>query len=312
MSEQASIAEVTITTVLYNSAGSLARYAAQLGRARTDPRIRFIIVDNASPDDSAQLAAQLLPGAQLIRNTENLGFGGGSNRAWPDVRSRYWLLLNPDVAADAQGIERLVAWMDRHPSVGVASPLLCDDEGRAIPIERAHDSLWRPVVETLRLHKLLPRGLRARWLLPGHGSTADTIRGWVPGAALIARTSAVSATGPFDERLFMYGEDRELCWRMLGAGWQIGVCRAVCFVHPAGASARRTWGDDERTRREVSGHLRASELMRGSVWTHALAAIVGASLTAAAADPRTEPQTRDELRLRGRCYLGWLRPGSAT
>jgi GT2 family glycosyltransferase len=294
---------VTVTTVLYNSEASLSRYAEMLAPSLDRGLVRLIAVDNASPDGSASLLRKLLPGAEMIDNPANLGFGGGCNRAWPLVRSRYWMLVNPDVEAHAPGIERLVEWMDRHPQVGLASPLLCRLDGSAIPVARPHDRLWQPLFEALRLHKLVPRSLRSRWLLSGRCSTPEIVDGWVPGAALIARSEAVAAAGPLDESLFMYGEDREWCWRMREAGWAVGVCSEVAFVHDSGMSARTTWDPDERASREVWGHLAATRLMRGRLWATAFAMLAGIVLLVESVDPRRDKDARAARRLRGRLYL---------
>ncbi len=294
---------VTVTTVLYNSEASLPRYAEVLAPSMEQGLVRLIAVDNASPDGSAPLLRQLLPGAEVIDNPANLGFGAGCNRAWPLVKSRYWMLVNPDVEADAAGIERLVEWMDRHPGVGLGSPLLRRLDGSAIPVARPHDRLWQPLFEALRLHKLVPQALRSRWLLSGRRATPEIIDGWVPGAALIARSEAVAATGPLDERLFMYGEDREWCWRMREAGWAVGVCSEVAFVHDSGMSARTTWDPDERASREVGGHLAATRLMRGRLWATAFALLAGIVLLAESVDPRRPKDARAARRLRGRLYL---------
>jgi N-acetylglucosaminyl-diphospho-decaprenol L-rhamnosyltransferase len=291
-----------MTTVLYNSEASLPRYAAALAPAVERGLVRLLAVDNASPDGSAPLLQRLLPGAELLANASNLGFAGGCNRAWPLVRTRYWMLLNPDVEADFGGLERLVAWMDSHPGVGLASPRLRGPGGDEIRVARAHDSLARPLVRALRLHKLLPPRLRSRWLLPGECGTAEIIDGWVPGAALIARTQAVAEAGPLDESFFMYGEDREWCWRMARAGWEIGVCGEVELVHGHGASAKATWSERERMRREVAGQLGAARRMHGRLWATWFALLAGIVMLAESLDPR-HGELRDARRLRGRLCL---------
>lgn len=303
---------MTVTTVLYNSEASLPGYAAALETSLKSGLARLIAVDNASPDGSAALIERLLPGVETIANPSNLGFATGCNRAWPLVQSRYWLLLNPDVEADARGIDRLVEWMDRHPRVGLASPRLRGPNGVQEPVARPHDSLWRPPLEALRLHKLLPERLRERWLLSGRRSTPTVVAGWVPGAALIARSEAVADAGALDESFFMYGEDREWCWRMARAGWQIGVCAEVEFAHGHGGSARATWGEEGRISREVAGHLRATRAMRGRLWTRAFALLAGLALFAESLDPR-RGEARAPRRARGRLYLrGALGPGPSA
>lgn len=298
---------VTITTVLYNSAASLPRYAAALAAGVSAGRVCVVAVDNASPDDSADLLTRLLPSATIIRSRYNRGFASGCNQAWPLVDSEYWLLLNPDVEAGADAIDTLAQWMDRHPRVALASPLLEDRYGRELNVSRAHDSLWRPLLEVLRLHKLVPEPWRSRLLLSGRRITPDEIVGWVPGAAMIARVSAVRAVGLMDERLFMYGEDREWCWRMAAAGWTIGVCQDVALSHDGGTSAVAAWGQRDRIDREVEGHLRVSRRLRGPAQARMLALVLGLVLWADAINPRLDPHLRDAAKLRGNAYLRRVR-----
>jgi N-acetylglucosaminyl-diphospho-decaprenol L-rhamnosyltransferase len=293
---------VTVTTVLYNSEAVLERYAAAIAPALEQGLVRVIAVDNASPDASLARLERLLPGAETIASAENVGFAGGCNLAWPEVRSRYWLLLNPDVEADAQGIERLVSWMDDHPEVGLASPRLRGPDGEEMPVARAQDSLLRPLVRAFRLHRLLPRGMRSRWLLPGERETTEIVDGWLPGAALVARREAVAEVGPLDQSLFIYGEDREWCGRMSRAGWSIGLCADIAFVHGHGTSTRATWDEGERTRREVAGQIGAARLMHGSLWARAFALLAGLILLTESINPAGKDR-RAGRRLRGRAYL---------
>ncbi len=86
----------------------------------------LLVVDNASPDDSVQIAKRACPEATVIQATENRFFAGGCNLAWPYVRGDYWLLLNPDVTVPAGGLRNLVAWMDEHPETGAATPNLVE------------------------------------------------------------------------------------------------------------------------------------------------------------------------------------------
>src|SRR4029453_3648051 len=94
---------ISITSVLFNSASTVERYAEPLqdhvGSGFAGP----IAVDNASPDGGAARLESRLPGAQIITAPRNLGFAAGCNLAWPHARGRYWLLLNPDVEARAEG-----------------------------------------------------------------------------------------------------------------------------------------------------------------------------------------------------------------
>jgi N-acetylglucosaminyl-diphospho-decaprenol L-rhamnosyltransferase len=294
---------VTVTTVLYNSEAVLPRYACGLAPLLRAGLVRAVAIDNASPDGSGALLSEILPGATVITAEQNLGFAAGSNRAWPLVTTPYWLLLNPDVEISRSGLEALVRWMDSHPRVGVASPRLRSATGHELPVARPHDSLWRPILELLRLHKLIPEPQRSKWLLSGRRSTPEEISGWVPGAALMVRVAAAERVGLLNESLFLYGEDREWCWRMTRGGWAIGVCPRAEFVHIGGSSALATWDEEERARREVGGHLKVTKELRGRLWTRLFALCVGVVLRLEALDRRRGQATRQENRRRSRLYL---------
>jgi GT2 family glycosyltransferase len=60
---------------------------------------------------------------------------------------------------------------------------------------------------------------------------------WVSGACLVVRRSAFEAVGGFDERLFLYGEDVDLSWRLARLG-RLEHCQEAVFHHDR---RRRGW-----------------------------------------------------------------------
>jgi GT2 family glycosyltransferase len=291
----------TATTVLYNSAGSIAGLCRSL-RAPVEAGILDVIaVDNASPDDSAAIVAAELPGATILSSEENLGFASGSNLGWERVRGDYWLLLNPDVVVPEGGIERLIEFMDDHPELGAVSPRLRGRDGAEQSVARRFPSAGRNLFALTRLHRLLPSGLRSRMFL---GSYWDHSRGdcdWVTGAALAVRREAVAAAGPLDGELFMYGEDMEWCWRIGRAGWKVGVCMDLAFTHEGGSSSAATWDYEERQRRITRGQFQALVKMRGRIRARIYAAVTSISLSLR----RSRGTAQDEARrCMARCWGG--------
>ena len=99
---------------------------------------RVVVVDNASPDGSADMVATEFPQAELIRNPLNNGYAAGNNlglRALGFDKGRldgprYALLLNPDTVVPPDAFARMVAHLDEHPEAGVAGPRLVLPDGR--------------------------------------------------------------------------------------------------------------------------------------------------------------------------------------
>jgi GT2 family glycosyltransferase len=299
--------DVTVSVVLYNSKATLTDLAASLTEPIAQGLVDVIVVDNASPDGSADAVEELIPDARLIRNTANRGYAAASNQAWQFVRGRYWLLLNPDVRTDAVGIRTLVAWMDERPDVGVASPRLRGTDGAEEAVARPLPTLGWSMLEALRLHHLVGARMRSRYLMGPYWLGSDRIRGWVPGAAMIARPGTVEDVGLMTERSLMYGEDLEWCWRMHRHGWSVGVCRDCEYVHVKGASTRATWSREEAERRLVAGELGAVSDVKGHRWMRLYAAVVGMNLLIESHNPRRSQDQRMQNRRLASAWLGHAR-----
>ena len=119
-----------VAAVIGNYAGDdvLADCVASL-RAQTHPLAEIVVVDGASPDDSAALAREL--GTRVIE-TENIGLGHLYNTGSRATTATYVLLLNNDVALDPSCVERLAATLDERPSCFAADPTQLDWSGSTV------------------------------------------------------------------------------------------------------------------------------------------------------------------------------------
>lgn len=126
----------------------------------------------------------------------NLGFGGGVNALLEDTPASHVLLLNQDAVLEP-GALRCLWDVARHDDARVAAW-----EMRQIPYE--HPKAYDP-------------------------ATLDTV--WVSGAAVLLRTEAMRAVRGFEPRIFMYGEDVDLSWRLRCAGWRIRYIPQCAVVH---------------------------------------------------------------------------------
>ena len=65
---------------------------------------------------------------------------------------------------------------------------------------------------------------------------------WVCGAAMIIRQLAFEKTGGFDERIFMYGEDEDLCLHAKALGFKVERISVTPVVHYFGWGLKRKKG----------------------------------------------------------------------
>ena len=214
-----------------------------------------IVVDNASTDGTQGFVRESFPSIRLIELPENVGFGAANNVGMEAADGDLYLLLNSDAWPAEDGIERLVAFAEANPGIGVAGPRLVSPSGGLQKSVRGFPTLWRLATEYFFLRKLAPR---SRLLNDFYGAGFDyrsrRPAEFLVGAVLLLRREAVDDVGGFDPAFFMFSEEVDLCYRMRAAGWAVEFTPDAEFVHLGGASTKPVW--DRMFREQLSGHLR--------------------------------------------------------
>lgn len=207
---------VTVVLVTYNSGGAIDRCLAGLGRAPN-----LVVVDNASSDDTLARIRVARPDALLLVNPANFGLGAAANRGFAVVQTDYVLFLNPDAETSEETLAALVAALDEDPKIGLAVPLLEDRHGRV------RLSAMGPFKHNHHAFAEIPEGDFSTW--------------FVTGSVMLVRHEAWRAVGGFDEAIFLYQDDVELCLRMTRAGYALRVLAGVRARHSGGGSVRMNW-----------------------------------------------------------------------
>ena len=88
--------DVSVVVVNFNGGDDLTRCVRSVFDAAGDARVEAIVVDNASHDGSARLAAERTPQARLIENPTNQGLSAAWNQGARAVDAPWVLFLNPD------------------------------------------------------------------------------------------------------------------------------------------------------------------------------------------------------------------------
>jgi len=198
--------EVDISIVTYQpDFPLLTQLLASLSEPAAGPIARNLFIQDNSPDAgvAVKLVAlpELAPGGAFARvdvkySGANLGFGRAHNANAARGTAPFLLVLNQDCVLEPGVLERLVESAARDPADIGAWEL------RQIPYE--HPKNYDPV-------------------------SLDTP--WASGAALLLRRKAFDAVGGFEPRIFMYGEDVELSWRLRAKGWRVVYRPKLAVVH---------------------------------------------------------------------------------
>ncbi|MEO8934872.1 MAG: glycosyltransferase family 2 protein [Xanthomarina sp.] len=189
----------------------------------------IIVVDNDSPDDSCDMVKRLFPNVKLIENESNDGFSAGNNLGIKEAQGEYLCILNPDTVVAEDTFEILLKFADATPDLGILGCKLIDGKGAFLPESKRN--LPTPMVS---IKKLLgySKPYYAKHLNPDQtGKVAMLV-----GAFMIIKKQIYNEVGGLDEDYFMYGEDIDLSYKILKAGYQNYYHPKTAVIHFKGES----------------------------------------------------------------------------
>ncbi|BFI96972.1 MAG: glycosyltransferase [Rhodanobacter sp.] len=196
-----------------------------LARHGADAPFETIVVDDASPDDTAAILATV-EGLRLLRNSENLGFVGSCNAGAARARGEYLVFLNNDTQVTPGWLDALLACFAERADCGIAGSRLIYPDGRlqeAGALVFGDGSAWN-------YGRFEPRNDAA------FRYRRDT--DYVSGAALMIRRETFQRIGGFDVRYApAYYEDADLAFAVRQLGMRVYYEPASMVVHCEGISA---------------------------------------------------------------------------
>lgn len=247
--------DLAIVTVSYNTRALLADCleSALCGLERSGLAGEVWVVDNASPDGSADMVRDRFPAVRLVAHDRNAGFAGGNNLALralgivqgtegpaPGRLPRHVLFLNPDtrVLDDALGV--MVRFLDGAPRAGAAGARLVHADGSFQHSAFAFPGLAQIALDFFPIHgRVLESRFNGRYPRRLYAAGRPFPVDHPLGAALVVRAEVLGQVGGFDEQFFMYCEEIDLCRRIWAAGWQIYCVPGAGIVHLVGQSTRQ-------------------------------------------------------------------------
>lgn len=238
MSKQSPPVELSIVIISYNTREITLECLDSVYRHPPSVPYEVIVLDNASPDGSAQAIAEHFPQAQLIASTENLGFGAGNNLAVKQATGRRTLLLNPDTIVFERTFDAVWDFAERQPERGIWGGQTLFPDGRLNPPSCWRDiTLWSLFSSAIGLQHAFPNNRLCSWENYG-GWQRDTEQDVdiVAGCFLLIDTGLWRRLGGFDDNFFMYAEEADLCMRARALGARPAITPNAKLVHLGGAS----------------------------------------------------------------------------
>ncbi|HVC35593.1 MAG TPA: glycosyltransferase family 2 protein [Chloroflexota bacterium] len=237
--------DLVVVVVSYNTAGllrtCLGSLQASLTRSMDRCRSRVIVVDNASPDGSAQLVRDEFSFARLLALDENRGFAAANNLALRDADARYVLLLNPDTEILGDAPAALARFMDEHPTAGACGGRLLNPD-----LTFQHSCFHFPTLPMSLVdffpfnHRIVNSHLNGRYPRRWYNDPFQIDHPL--GACLMVRQETIQQVGMMDEGFFMYCEEVDWCYRIKQAGWEIWYTPDAEVIHHGASSTSQYAG----------------------------------------------------------------------
>jgi GT2 family glycosyltransferase len=179
-------------------------------------KVQLTVVDNSPHQKLRPLVEKL--GALYVPSARNLGFGAGHNVALRQSlrKSKYHVVLNPDIQFDTSVLPTLFDFMEENPDVGLVMPqVLYPNNDEQLLCKR----LPEPIDLIVRrfggmIGQKLFRERIERYMLRDVDLSVPRVVPSLSGCFMFIRVDVLRKVGIFDERFFMYMEDVDLCRRV--------------------------------------------------------------------------------------------------
>ncbi len=234
--------KLSVIIVNYNVRHFLEQCVQSVTKALSGIEGEIFVVDNNSVDGSVEMIREKFPTVKLIANKENTGFSKANNQAMRIAQGEYILLLNPDTVVEEDTFSTCITFMDSHPEAGALGVKLIDGKGNYLPESKR--GLPTPAVAFYKifgLSKLFPKSRIFGKYHLGYLDKDETNEIEIlSGAFMFMRKAALDKAGLLDEAFFMYGEDIDLSYRIILAGFKVYYHPKTRIIHYRGESTKKS------------------------------------------------------------------------
>lgn len=231
--------------------------------AIADIDAEIIVVDNKSSDDSCAMVERLFPSVRLLANNENSGFSKGNNLGVAQAKGEFLCILNPDTVVSEDTFIKLMDFSNSNENLGIVGCQLIDGKGKFLPESKRN--IPKPIIALKKLTGN-DRSYYANHLEIEAIGNAEVL----VGAFMFVKKNVYEAVGGFDEDYFMYGEDIDLSYKILKAGYRNMYFGETTVIHFKGEStlrdgiyARRFYGAMQIFYKK---HFNQNIIFNGLVW----------------------------------------------
>lgn len=222
---------VSIVIISYNRSNLLRECLSSLYK-NLKGDFEVIVVDHDSKDDSVEMVKKNFPKAITLDTKKNPGFGTGCNIGAKNSHGDTIVFLNSDAEVSNNSLFDMEHFLHSKESIGIVGGLL---ENRDKTPQRSYGRFYN----LPQVVRLLFGGDSAELAFQNTKDVQEV--DWVSGGYMMIKRSVFEKVKGFDEKIFMYIEDMELCYRVRKAGYSIFFYPKAQVFHLGQGSSNRTF-----------------------------------------------------------------------
>ncbi len=187
----------------------------------------------------ANIPGSVPEGVDAVHNDAPLGFGANVNKGVAMTEAELVISANPDAVPRPGAVAALRSFMEEHPRAGVAGPRMEFPDGTWQPSRRRFPTVTGTIVRRTPLRLVVPQ--RRHFHLDEAPPTEPVEADWMLGGFVMLRREMLEAIGGFDEGFRLYGEDIDLQYRAMRAGWERWYVPQAVVRHEHKAETDKRW-----------------------------------------------------------------------
>ena len=211
--------DITAVIVLYNVTEIIFECLENLNG------LNIIIADNG--DNDSEIINKIKENKNIIKYfkfKKNIGFGRACNFCFKHVKTKFTLLIEPDVFIKEKDIISLVSGFLKYPDAGVLVPTLINKENKLVDNLQNLPEQNNPHLKNIKTHYFY----------------GDTCINFCWAAILLLNNNVIKKVGLFNKKLFIFWEDFYFCRKLKKAKIQVIKIFDSRAIHVENASSNKT------------------------------------------------------------------------
>lgn len=215
---------------------------AMNGFLNTDDDVILYLIDNSPTDELKRICVDKR--IKYFHNPSNPGFGAAHNIAFNyslKNETNYHIVLNPDVIFTSESIQRMIQFMETDQKIGNLMPKVLYPDNSIQHLCKLLPTPYDWIGRRFNPFRKLVE--KRNQLFELHFTEYNKIMEvpYLSGCFMFLRVDALKKVGLFDENIFMYGEETDLCRRLITGGYKTVFYPEVSIIHEFQKGSHKSW-----------------------------------------------------------------------